>query len=334
MSSRTTWSGSIESGYFENPNGFYLTKDENDNWMIGNNNLDDEGIEILLSLIDLFDNPILKFAIINPVTGKLPIDIIPNAAEKTILVNSLEDMLAIPASEIGVGDVCVIRNIKIQGGASFRLSFPDPSNIESWVELVSRYANWRDIQSKPRFVPEYLAGEELIFPSIKHLHDDRYPVLDENDKIPGKYIHSIPDGNAYRANTIEEMLELPALKGDVCSVKNPRGRYKLYGLASKLSDWVYLEDPEGFVVSVNGQIGVAYLEAKDIDALSIDTTPEDIGAANKTHLHDDEYSKLEHTHKDIGALANQEGYHKLEFHWNDEHLFFRIDGVTDWLPFA
>lgn len=318
MPLQSTWSGSEESGYFENANGFYLEKNESGVWELGSNNLDDEGIEFYLSLLDLFLNPVLKLALVNPETGKLYIDLIPNVADKTIRVSSFQEMLALNPSEITVGDVCVIRNKTIPGGVSFRLAFPDVSNFESWVELVSRYANWNDIQGKPPFYPPYKPGEDVLIPSMKHTHTE-HPILDEDGKLPTKYIRVIPVGNRFRVDTIQEMLQLTALKSDVCSVKAKGKRYQLYGLASKIEDWEELDDPEGYVTTINGQSGVVFLTPEDIGALSENATPDDIGAAPK-----------EHFHKSV-QVENED--FELKFQFDGTNLFYTLNGGSP-RPFA
>jgi hypothetical protein len=330
----TGWNGSIETGYFENPENFYLQKKEDSRWYLGNKVLDDEDLDFQLSIEDLLSNPVLKVAFIDSLTGKLPIDIIPNVAEKTLRRNSIAEMLSIPPSQVTVGDVCVLIGASIPGGASFRLAFPDPTNLQSWTELKSRYANWNDIQGKPRFEPAYDEEDDFIIPSSKHLHDERYPVLNNRKKIPVKFIEAIPTNNRFRVQTIQEMLSLQnAVKGDVCTVIREKKRFQLFGLASNFSDWEMLEDPEGLVASVNGQSGNVFLTPDDIGALpdditfvssvngqngNVELTPEDIGAANATHLHES-----------ILTVTNT----PLEFYHNGTNLYYKINGGA-WLPFA
>ena len=315
----TGWNGSIESGYFENTEYFYLQKKEDNRWYLGNKILEDEDLEFQLSLDDLFSNPVMRIAFVDSITGKLPIDIIPNVAEKTIIRSSLAEMLTIPPDSISVGDVCVLIGASIPGGASFRLAFPDPTNIESWTELKARFANWNDIQGKPRFEPAYNEEDDFIIPSSKHAHDERYPVLNNRKKIPVKYIEALPTNNRFRVQTINDMLSLQnAVKGDVCTVLEAKKRFQLYGLASNLSDWEMLEDPEGLVASVNGESGNVFLTAEDVNALPDDITPNDIGAANK-----------EHFHNSILTMNDLE----MQFFHDGQNIFYSLNGGA-LLPFA
>ncbi len=301
----TSWYGSIESGLFENGDGFYLQIIDND-WKLGHYDLEDEDIEFLLSLKDLLANPVFRVAFLDPLTGKLYADMIPNIViGNTVKVKTIQDMLSLTDEQVQVGDICVVTDIP--GGVSFRLALPDISDLQSWTELVSRFANWKDIQGKPTFSPAYAPGEKLVIPSIKHNHDTRYPLLDNEGMLPSKYLRSIPVGNRFIVDTFFKMVQLAAVKGDVCFVRGLiKRRYQLYGLASNLVDWTELDDAENGVYSVNGLSGHVLLEAVDIGALPDTTSPDDIGAADIEHDHDDEYSSIDHNHDNAYSDVNHE----------------------------
>ena len=125
--------------------------------------------------------------------------------------------------------------------------------------------------------------------------------------LPSKYLRSIPVGNRFIVDTFFKMVQLAAVKGDVCFVRGLiKRRYQLYGLASNLVDWTELDDAENGVYSVNGLSGHVLLEAVDIGALPDTTSPDDIGAADIEHDHDDEYSSIDHNHDNAYSDVNHE----------------------------
>lgn len=310
----STWSGSLESGHFENEGGLYIDLIDND-WKLGSNEIDDEGIDFLISLKDLFNNPIFRILSVDPVTGKIPLDVLPSIFfGNTYRVPNFQSMLAL--TQAIVGDVAVIA----ESGGSFRLATPDYSVPGSWTELVSKHTQWRDIQNRPKFEPEYDLNEEPVLVSNKHTHEELYPTL-KNGKIPTKYIEAFPIGNRFRVNTIDEILELSAVKGDIAFVKESenRGRYQLFGLASNINDWIKLEDPDASVVSVNGQSGNVYLDSDDVGALSFNTTPEDIGASANNH-----------EHVEIKSVDN---YNTIGLYFDGSNLYYTVNGGAT-RPFA
>lgn len=250
----TSWTGLIENAEgLENETGFFLAILDGVPSLICATIEDD----FILPLVDLFHNPVMPVALLDPATGKLlPSQYPPGILGKTFEVNTIDEMILL--SEAIKGDVAIVKGIP--GGASYRLMGDNYNNPEHWQQLLSRFQNWNEILNKPK-----------KFPPTPHEHIGEYAPL-VNGKIPADYLSAFPIGRRYIAQTLDQMTGITATPGDICRVKE-KGTYILFGSPYNIDDWIRLIPPEGSVSSVQGQTEDVWLEASDI------------GAANEGHLH-------------------------------------------------
>lgn len=262
----STWSDE-GNGEFVNSTGFRITRNGTLTMLISDD-LELEDIIFEIPLEDIFNNPYVPVVFLDPDTGKIPQDMLPSIVlGNTYYVNSFLELtdptkyrdhngVLVGSPSVIRGDVVVV--LGTSGGASFRLMGTDFSNIRSWAELVSRFANWSDIQAKP-----------AEFPPEDHEHDF-YPkmVMDSAGKymIPSKFIPSIPLGKII---TPLDETDLPVFETIGCWAMCQNGRIFVYNYR-----WIEIHFPTAGVRTVNGQSGVVNLD------------PEDIGAAEEDHTHE------------------------------------------------
>jgi hypothetical protein len=314
--------------------------------IITSDELDDEGIEFKLSIDDLIDNPYRTIISTDPVSGKIPIDLIPSfLIGKLIFKNTILEMLSINYGDtppggnndnyLNRGQICIVKEVR----SSFMLVGANPSILSNWAELVAKYTSWENIQNKP-----------LEFPPEDHDHDDIYARL-VNGKIPARYLRSLQLGDRFTANDLGEMLDLPARSGDVCTRRDERKLYLLAGINGLLPDgysnnWIEIPSPLASVTSINGYNGIVFLDYTDV------------GAAAKDHQHEVtelidianpgiKYSLKKMTDGKLAVYENgdflfnlgESGKVKtiadedLEFIFSGGFLFYRINGGSP-LPFA
>jgi hypothetical protein len=336
-----TW---VENNDLENTstNEDGLTIDQDG--IITSDELEDEDLDFKLSIDDLIDNPYRKIVSIDSNSGKIPIDLLPSILiGKTIFKNTIPEMLAInygdtPAggdnnAYLNRGQICIV----ISERSSFMLVGTNPSLLNNWAELVAKFTSWENIQNKPtEFPPE--DHEHSIYPKLL------------NGKIPAKYLRSIQIGERFSANSLGEMLDLPARSGDICTRKDEKKLYLLAGINGLLPDdsnnWIEIPSPLAGVYSINGQNGIVFLDHTDV------------GAAAEIHDHDiveiedrsDETKKYSLKKMTDGKLAiyengkflfnlGESGLVKtiadedLEFIFSGGFLYYRINGGEP-RPFA
>ncbi|MBK8393661.1 MAG: hypothetical protein IPL26_00200 [Leptospiraceae bacterium] len=283
-----------------------LTLDQDGN--ISFDELDEEGYEIELNLDDLIDNPYRPLVAADPITKKIPVELIPSIViGKTIFKNTLYEMLSVnygdtPQGEnennyLNKGQVCIVREVR----ASFMLLGENPNLLNNWAELVAQFTSWGNIQNKP-----------TAFPPTVHNHDDIYARL-VNGKIPAKYLRTLELGERFTANSLGEMLSLPARAGDVCTRRDELKLYWLCGVNGLLPgghshNWVYIPSPIANVQEVNGQNGIVVL---DFD---------DVGAAPLLHEHD-QTEITDEIDEDIKYTFRQTTDGKLAVYKNGEFSF-------------
>ncbi|MCB1176357.1 MAG: hypothetical protein KDK36_02150, partial [Leptospiraceae bacterium] len=245
MSESSTWSGDDTVGY-ANDTGFRIVFIDG-YWCLASEELDAEGVDFYIPLVDLFSNPKTSLVITGD-DGKIPATLIPNIViGETFFAGSLEEMLSLNVQK---GDVCI--RTDIPGGVTFRLMGTDPTNFTHWAELRARYINWTDIQNKPN-----------SFPPSQHTHSE-YAGLNAYGKLPADLVDQLYIGNNFVARNETEMINLPASQGDVCTRLDLEQSYILAGLAYEIDDWIPIVTPSSKVDSVNGKRGIVTLTAKDI----------------------------------------------------------------------
>lgn len=250
------------SGVYSNDTGLTLSEQDGQG-VLTIDELEDEGLEVEIPLIDIFDNPFTKIATLDA-NGKLSPDTIPSIViGDTFYANSDAEMTALSGAQ--KGDVCI--RLDIAGGASYRLMGNNYANLQDWAELRSRYIFWNDVREKP-----------LEFPPTEHEHTE-YPKIGANGKIPTSVIPFVNFfGSRYVRDSESAMLALGATPGDICIRSDENKLYLLMGLPNYLGSWVYIPSPMAKVESII---------MKGIDNIGfVEITPEAIGAALETHTHD------------------------------------------------
>ncbi len=369
----TTWSGNFELSDIENDTGWTIIRHPDFGACLINLSLDEEGIESTLPLLDLFQNPVFPVALLN-VQGKLDLKYFPSLViGKTYTADTDLEMLSLIDPETGLPpkpqSICITGDK--QEAVSYILAGTDATNIRNWIELRAKNILWSDIKENPIQFPLSHEDWNSIF---YHEHKGKYAELDKNGKLSPSVIIKFTLGSRFHAFSQGSMLSLSAAPGDICTRLdfNPRRSYILYGEASSLDSWIYLEPPERGVESINGQTGNAFI------------TPEDIGASPEDHIHElplvikeangknlkfkyntstDELSiyinnsliatlnfadtghlvlnpsdagasPADHLHDERYPTLQQGSTPQLTFHSNGTNLFYSIDGGTSWLPFA
>lgn len=272
----TTWSGDYESADIENDTGWIIYKHPQHGACLINLNLDEDGIDNSIPLLDLFQNPVCPVVLLNT-NGKIDLKYFPSIVlGKTYTANTTQEMLSLIDPETGnppvLQSICITGNR--QEAVSYILTGTDPTNIRNWIELRAKNILWSDIKENPIQFPLTQEDWETIF---AHEHKGKYAELDPNTrKLSSSVITKITLGARLKANSTGEMLSLNAAPGDICTRLdfNPRRSYILFGDPSNPDNWIYLEPPESGVDSVNGQVGHVVLDASDI------------GAATDDHVHE------------------------------------------------
>jgi hypothetical protein len=284
------------SGVYSNDTGLTLTEQDGQG-VLTIDELEDEGLEVEIPLIDLFENPFTKIATLDA-NGKLSPDTIPSIViGDTFYANSDAEMTALSGAQ--KGDVCI--RLDIAGGASYRLMGNNYANLYDWAELRSRYIFWNDVRQKP-----------LEFPPEDHEHTE-YPKIGANGKIPASVIPFVNFfGSRYVRNSESAMLALSATPGDVCIRSDENKLYLLMGLPNYLSSWVYIPSPMAKVESIimKGIDNIGYVEI----------TPEAIGAALETHTHDYPDSLKEIEDNSILQFRFISANEELQFYINNDFI--------------
>lgn len=271
----TTWTGDFESADILNATGWTIIRHPQYGACLINLNLDDEGIESTLPLLDLLQNPVYAVPILNK-NNKLDLKYFPSLViGKSYEAATMADMLALIDDETGLPptkqSICITGNR--QEAVSYILAGGDPGNIRSWIELRAKNILWSDIKENPIQFPLSQNDWDTIF---KHEHKGKYAELDKNGKLAANVITKLTLGARHKAYSQGEMLSLPAAPGDICTRLEfkPRKSYILYGDPAILDSWIYLEPPEAGVESINGQTGIAFITAEDVDAAPLNHTHE------------------------------------------------------------
>lgn len=293
------------TGVFSNDTGLTISEQDGQG-VLTIDELDDEGLEVEIPLIDLFENPFTKIATLDA-NGKLSPDTIPSIViGDTFYANSDAEMTALSGAQ--KGDVCI--RLDIAGGASYRLMGNNYANLYDWAELRSRYIFWNDVREKP-----------LEFPPTEHEHAE-YPRIGANGKIPTSVIPFVNFfGSRYVRNSESAMLALSATPGDVCIRSDENKLYLLMGLPNYLGSWVYIPSPIAKVESII---------MKGIDNIGfVEITPEAIGAALETHTHDYPESLKEIEDNSILQFRFISANEELQFYINDDYIAtFSKEGHT------
>ncbi|MBP6738878.1 MAG: hypothetical protein KA146_02755 [Leptospiraceae bacterium] len=271
----TTWIGDYESADITNATGWTIIRHPEFGACLINLSLDDEGVENILPLLDLLQNPIFPVAILNK-KGKLDLKYFPSLViGREYEAATIEEMISLINPETGLPpdrqSICITGNR--QEAVSYILAGSDPTNSQSWIELRSRNILWTDIKENPIRFPLSQNDWNTIF---IHEHKGKYAELDINGKLSSSVITKFTLGSRHKAISQGEMLSLSASPGDICTRLDftPRKSFILYGDPGILDSWIYLEPPETGVESVNGQTGITFI------------TPEDIGASPVDHVHE------------------------------------------------
>lgn len=280
------------SGVYSNDTGLSLTEQDGQG-VLTIDELEDEGLEVEIPLVDIFDNPFIKIPTLDA-NGKLSPDTIPSIIiGDTFYANSDEEMTALSGAQ--KGDVCI--RLDVAGGASYRLMGNNYASLSDWAELRSRYIFWNDVREKP-----------LEFPPSDHEHTE-YPKIGANGKISSSVIPFVNFfGSRYVRNSQSAMLALAATPGDVCIRSDENKLYLCMGLPNFLSSWVYIPSPSAKVESIimQGEDHIGFVEI----------TPEAIGAALEEHTHD---------YPDIIAEINNNSELQFKFIPESQELQFYIN---------
>lgn len=359
----TTWTGDFESADIVNDSGWSIIKHPQFGPCLINLNLDDEGIENILPLLDLFQNPVYPVALLNK-NGLIDLKYFPSfVIGKSYEAATTQEMLNLINPETGLPpdkqSLCVTGNL--QEAVTYVLAGTNPHDLNSWKELRAKNILWSDIKSNPIQFPLSKNDWNTIF---LHDHEGKYAELDINGKLKPSVITKFTLGSRLKADSEGEMLSLSASPGDICTRLdfNPRRSYICYGDPSNIDSWIYLEPPESGVESINGQTGISWLTAEDINAaekfhthepplyvvdqngfrLHSKFTPEtgelSIYIANQGFI----TLKFGHIENKSGELLDVDSFPtkhlpstpKLEFKHDGENLFYSIDDGVTWLPFA
>ncbi len=271
----TTWIGNFESADIVNATGWSIIRHPEYGACLINLSLDEEGIESLLPILDLAQNPVYPFALLNK-NGQIDLKYFPSfVIGKSYEAPTVQEMLNLINPETGLPpdrqSICVTGNL--QEAVSYILAGTDPHNLNSWKELRAKNILWGDINQNPIQFPLSKNDWNTIF---LHDHNGKYAKLDANGHLEASVITKFTLGSRFRANSAGQMISLSASPGDICTRLdfNPRQSYICFGDPSKLDSWIYLEPPETGVESINGQTGNAFLTAEDIEAAPIDHTHE------------------------------------------------------------
>ena len=332
--------------------------------------LQEDDYEFEISLDDLIDNPYRPLVAVDPVSKKIPMELMPPIViGKVVTKNTLLEMLSLNYGDtptggndedyLNRGQICRVLEVR----SSFMLVGTNPNLLNNWSELVAKFTSWENIQNKP---------DE--FPPEDHDHDDIYARL-IGGKIPAKYLRSIQLGDRFTADSLGEMLNLQAESGDVCSRSDESKLYLLCGVNGLLPDgrshnWVYIPSPLAAVQSINGENGVVFLDHNDVgaaaeiheheifelvdnidssrkyslrkntqDKISIYENDEFLyDLADLIHEHN-EYSKVDHEHNEYSKVDHEHNEinsienHGIKFHFNGTNLYYSINGGA-FLPFA
>lgn len=284
------------TGVYSNDTGLTLTEQDGQG-VLTIDELEDEGLEVEIPLIDIFDNPFTKIATLDA-NGKLSPDTIPSIViGDTFYANSDAEMTALSGAQ--KGDVCI--RLDIAGGASYRLMGNNYANLQDWAELRSRYIFWNDVREKP-----------LEFPPTEHEHTE-YPKIGANGKIPTSVIPFVNFfGSRYVRDSESAMLALGATPGDICIRSDENKLYLLMGLPNYLGSWVYIPSPMAKVESIimKGIDNIGYVEI----------TPTAIGAALEEHTHDYPNAMLEIENDSELKFRFIEYSEDLQFYINDDYI--------------
>ncbi len=306
----------------------------------------EDDYEFEISLDDLIDNPYRPLVAVDPVSKKIPLELMPEIViGKVVTKNMLLEMLSLNYGDtpqganednyINRGQICRVLEVR----SSFMLIGTNPNLLNNWSELVAKFTSWENIQNKP---------DE--FEPAEHDHDDIYARL-VNGKIPAKYLRSLQLGDRFTANTLGEMLNLPARSGDVCSRRDELKLYLLCGVNGLLPDghsnnWVEIPSPLAGVQSINGFNGVVFLDHEDVGAAAeiheheIDELTDNTDSTKKYSLKKMSDGKLAiYENGEFSFNLGEAGKVKtiadedLEFIFSGGYLYYRINGGSP-LPFA
>ncbi len=284
------------TGVYSNDTGLTLTEQDGQG-ILTIDELEDEGLEVEIPILDLLDNPFLKIPTLDA-NGKLSPDTIPSIIiGDTFYANSDDEMLSLSGAE--KGDVCI--RLDVAGGASYRLMGNNYSVLSDWAELRSRYIFWNDVRQKP-----------TEFPPKEHLHTE-YPKIGANGKIPASVIPFVNFfGSRYVRNSESAMLSLAATPGDVCIRSDENKLYLLMGLPNYLASWVYIPSPTAKVESIimKGEDNIGYVEI----------TPEAIGAALEDHIHEYPDTILEIENDSELQFRFLPDENELQFYINEDYI--------------
>ncbi|WP_078124761.1 hypothetical protein [Leptospira alexanderi] len=156
----------IDTGRYENGSGWILERDPIYDWILYNENIEDEITDSFIVLADLFTNPGQSVITLDPATGKIPTQYIPALAiNDAFTVNSQAAMLALITQR---GDIAI--RTDIPGPGMFILVGDDSTYLPNWIPLTTQFPDWNNVQNKP-----------TTFPSSNHNHDTAYYLKSEVD---------------------------------------------------------------------------------------------------------------------------------------------------------
>ncbi|AKP25949.1 conserved hypothetical protein [Leptospira interrogans serovar Manilae] len=159
------WS-ETEPGQWSSDSGLLLENRPGVGPYVYSEELEDEIPDSGMPLVDLFQNPLLSVATVDPDTGKLPVSLMPSITITDLfIVNNQVAMLSLSAQR---GDIAV--RTDIPGPGMFILSGDDPTFLANWIPITAQFPDWNHIQNKP-----------TSFPPSGHNHDTDYYTKFETD---------------------------------------------------------------------------------------------------------------------------------------------------------
>lgn len=159
----------IDPGKYTSDSGWVLEDDPTFGWILYSEELDEEFPDSFIVLEDFFNNPGRSAISTDPLTGKIPVSLLPNLAITDIFVISSEsEMLSLSVAQRG--DVAF--RTDLPGAPGFILIGDDYTFLPNWKEVTSRFIDWTEIQNKPS-----------SFTPSTHNHNDLYYTKSEVDGL-------------------------------------------------------------------------------------------------------------------------------------------------------